>query len=250
MVLVLPVGAGEGKASLLGRKNTVHQKGLFFHTRAEMYVNIPWYPFSLKISTLILWSTIASGRVSTFQSPMRCAKAALLPNGTGRDVPVAVAISQGRSLDGAFLSSAGEAFYRHGNRQHMRKEHVIPHTTEEGTHPFTRPDRERSAILKSHLPQRQNKTTQKRARDPNSRRCWMKSSARQKPLPRPARSAADRALNHSEGSVLFGQNTQPASFWSARQEAAFAFSAFTSPFKQSPTNLDIVISPPHRASNR
>lgn len=84
MVLVLPVGAGEGKASLLGRKNTVHQEGLFFHTRAEMYVNTPWYPFSLKISTLILWSIIASGRVSTFQSPMRYAKGALLPNGTRR----------------------------------------------------------------------------------------------------------------------------------------------------------------------
>lgn len=248
MVLVLPVGAGEGKASLLGRKNTVHQKGLFFHTRAEMYVNTPWYPFSLKISTLILWSTIASGRVSTFQSPMRCAKAALLPNGTRR--PGRCSHFPGKKSDGAFLSSAGEAFYHHGNRQHMRKEHVIPHTTEEGTHPCTRQDRERCAILKSHLPQRQNKTTQKRARDPNSRRCWIKSSARQKPLPRPARSAADCALNHSEGSVLFGQNTQPASFWSARQEAAFAFSAFTSPFKQSPTNLDIVISPPHRASNR
>lgn len=73
------VGAGEGKAFLLGRRNTVHQKCLVFHTRAGVF-QYAIILFQSKNKHPHPMMQIASGRVSTFQSPMRYSKATLLPN--------------------------------------------------------------------------------------------------------------------------------------------------------------------------
>lgn len=97
----------------------------------------------------------------------------------------------------------------------------------------------KATFLKEEIKQQRRKN--------KSHRCWMKLPAHHKPLPCPTRLAADCALNHFKGEV-FCLREIPSWPHSGQPDRRHPdFSAFTSPFKQSPTSLEIHISAPHRA---
>ena len=185
VVLLLSCGSRWGEASPLSRRNTVHQKCLFFHTRAEIHFNRPSCPFCLKIKPLILPSTIASGRVSTCQSQVRYSQVALLPSRLSRPCRWSHFPAETWQWSGSARGWGG--FLLPWQPVGRARRRATLH-------------RPGWAVLTSHLPYRQTKTTQESTRDLDG----MSWSARHKPLPRPAGCAS----NQSEEGVLSDCSTQ------------------------------------------
>lgn len=235
------VGAGEEKASLLGRRNIVHQKCLFFHTRAETYFNMPWCPFSLKINTLILWSTITSGRVSTFQTLMRYSKAALLPNRMRSlcwcsHFPAKTSRWSVSVLGwGGFLSpwqlAAVHTPQRTASHHPGRTGNAVPY-------------------LKATFPKDKTKQHRRERETPTLTDArWNNLLITNVSL---SLHACCRLCFKSLWGRCFVWLKYPAGLISVSQTGGSlcVFSIYLSPFKQLPINLEIHISPPHRASSR
>lgn len=151
VVLVLShlslTGAGEGKASLLSRENTVHQKCVLPHESRDVYILIC-------CDTFCRYPLIHNcTRVSTFESLVRYSRAVLLP-------------SRMRCLcccshSPAKTSSAGEALYCHGNWQQFTH------------HRGTLPGRTGNAMPYLKATFLKDKTHQRKW-DPESHICWLK----------------------------------------------------------------------------
>lgn len=235
------VGAGEGKASLRGRRNTVHQKCLFFHMRAEIYFNMPWCPFSLKINTLILWSTIPSGRVSTFQSPMRYSKAALLPNRMRCLCRCSHFPAKTSWWSISVLSWGGFLLPWQPAAVHTPQKTSSHH-----------PGRTGNAVpyLKDTFPK--DKTKQHRREQETLTLAgagWNNRSSQTAPSPC---MLGCRLCFKSLRGRCFVWLKCPAGLISVSETGGSLcfFSIYLSPFKQLPINLEIHASPPHRASSR